>query len=73
MDRIVSTGLRRDQKVKMAEGAALTKAVFGTELDPLSKGQRDALRKKASWVLWGDKHWLRGAAATVNFLEKGHR
>ena len=73
MDGIVSRGVCRKQKMQMAEGAALPKAVFGTELDPLGKGQRQDLRKKASWVAWGSKHWLRVAAATMNLIEKGHR
>ena len=73
MDRIAGRGARRNQRMQMAERAALPKAIFGTELDPLTKGQRDDLRKKASWVAWGNKHWLRGAAATMTLIEKGHR
>ena len=73
MDRIVSRGLCRDKRIHLAEAAAIPKAIFGTELDPLTKEERQDLRKTASWVAWGDKHWLRGAAATMNLIEKGHR
>ena len=33
MDRIVSRGARRYQRMQMSEGAAVPKAIFGTEFD----------------------------------------
>ena len=65
MDKIPRTGLGSEERDVMTGLAALPKAIFGTELEPLTKDQQSRLRRKASWVKWGNKTWMRGAAETM--------
>ena len=73
MDRIVASGMRMEQKTKMVGTAAVAKATFGTELEPLNSKQKLSIRRKASWVIWGKGRWLRGVTPTMNLIVKGHR
>ena len=73
MDRIAMGGMKMEQKIRMMETAAIPKAIYGTELDPLNKEQKNTLRRKASWITWGRSRWLRGATPTMTLIVKGHR
>ena len=57
----------------MLGAAAVPKAIAGTELYPLTKGNRRRMRARVNKTMWGDKYWLRGNTATSTLLNKAHR
>ena len=73
MDRVADCGMKMEQKMSMLGMAGMSKAVFGTELQPLNSTQKMKLRRKASAVIWKKSTWLRGPTPTMCLVAKGHR
>ena len=63
---------RFKHRLRMSAASPLPCAVFGTELQDLTQGQKTQLRTAVSNVLWRGKTWCRSAATTFTLIAPGH-
>ena len=62
-----------NQRVQMIQTAILPVALYGCELHPLNKTEKESLRRRVSSCLYKGHYWCRSPAANFSFALPGHR
>ena len=62
-----------NQRVLMTQTAILPVALYGCELHPLNKTEKEPLRRRVSSCLYKGHYWCRSPAENFSFALPGHR